>query len=248
MEIKVGALAKRTGLTVRTLHHYDEIGLLTPSGRTSSGHRLYAEADIARLQRIASLRHLGLALDEIAACLDRPEFTLERALDLQIERIDAEIARNRRMRDLVERLRERLRATGTASVDELTRTIEVTMSYEKYYSPEQLEKLAGRADEVGEDRIREVQKEWAELFAAYGEAMQAGLDPASEEVRALARTSASLIAEFTGGDPGIRHSLAAMYRAEGGERMLSSHGMQLPPGLWEYMGAARAALEADEGS
>jgi DNA-binding transcriptional MerR regulator len=246
MAIKVGALAKRTGLTVRTLHHYDEIGLLTPSDRTSAGHRLYAEDDVARLQRIASLRHLGLALDEIAACLDRPEYTLERTLDLQIERIDAEIARHRRMREMIERLRDRLQATGRASVEELTQTIEVTMSYEKYYTPEQLEQLERRAEAVGPDRIREVEQEWSELFAAYGKAMAEGLDPASEEVRALARKSAALVTEFTGGDPGIRSSLEAMYRAEGGEQVLGSHGMHVPQGLWEYMGKARAALEEGE--
>ena len=58
--IKVGEVAKRTGLSVRTLHHYDEIGLLSPSRRTASGHRLYGAGELARLQQIKSLRQLGL--------------------------------------------------------------------------------------------------------------------------------------------------------------------------------------------
>lgn len=62
---KVGDLAGRTGLSVRTLHHYDEIGLLSPSGRTGSGHRLYSAEDVLRLQRIRSLRALGFSLEEI---------------------------------------------------------------------------------------------------------------------------------------------------------------------------------------
>jgi DNA-binding transcriptional MerR regulator len=241
--LKVGALANRTGLTVRTLHHYDEIGLLSPSARTPAGHRLYREQDVVRLQQIASLKHLGLPLDEIKVCLSQPEYSLDRALELQIERIERQIARQVQLRDLVRHLRERLRSTEGVSVEDLTRTIEATMNYEKYYTPEQLKKLERRREEVGDERIAEVQQEWADLFAAYAKAMEDGLDPASDEVQALADKSAALIAEFTGGDAGIHQSLSNMYRSEGGERVMSSHGMQLAPGLWDYMSRAGAARE-----
>ena len=242
---KVGELARRTGLTVRTLHHYDEIGLLTPSRHTPAGHRLYGEAEVERLQQIASLRHLGLPLDEIRDCLTRPEYSLERILELQIERLEEQIQRQGRLRDLIQHLRDRLRTAEGASVDELTRTIEVTMNYEKYYTPEQMDQLKERREEVGEERIEEVQQEWQELFAAYGKAMEGGLDPTSDEVKALARRSAALIAEFTGGDPGIYASLGNMYRTEGGEHVMASHGMEMAPGLWEYMGDASASLQED---
>ena len=69
MLLKVGELARRTGLTVRTLHHYDEIGLLNPTGRSDGGYRLYGEADVQRLHSIQALRHLGLALNDIAGVL-----------------------------------------------------------------------------------------------------------------------------------------------------------------------------------
>lgn len=243
--MKVGELASRTGLTVRTLHHYDEIGLLSPGSRTSAGHRLYGEPEIRRLQQIASLRQLGLSLDDIADCLRRPEYSLDHVLELQLERIRGEIERQRRLMELVGWLRTRLQSAEGASVDELTRTIEAIMRFEKYYTPEQMDQLAERADEVGQARIEEVQKEWSDLFAAYGRAMADGLDPASPEVKMLARKSAALIEEFTGGDPGIRTSLENMYRAECGENVLSGHGMPMEPGLWEYMGRARAALAAE---
>lgn len=68
---KVGDLAGATGLTVRALHHYDELGLLVPCERTGSGHRLYAEEDVRRLYRILALRRLGFPLDEIASLLGR---------------------------------------------------------------------------------------------------------------------------------------------------------------------------------
>src|SRR3954469_23414275 len=68
-DITVGALAARTGLTVRTLHHYDAIGLLSPSGRTEAGYRLYSDDDVRRLQSIVLLRGIGLPLTGIAAAL-----------------------------------------------------------------------------------------------------------------------------------------------------------------------------------
>src|SRR5690349_16792045 len=67
---KVGALAEASGLTVRTLHHWDGIGLLSPSRRTASGHREYTEQDVIRLYQVLALRRLGLGLDTIATCLD----------------------------------------------------------------------------------------------------------------------------------------------------------------------------------
>lgn len=245
--MKVGQLAERTGLTVRTLHHYDEIGLLSPNRRTRAGHRLYGDGEIRRLQQIASLRHLGLSLDEIRRCLDRPEYSLEQTLELQIERIEREIGRKRALRDLIVALRDRLQAAEGTSIDDLTRTIEATMNYDKYYTPEQLRALEKRAEKVGRERIRGVQQDWQRLFTAFAAAMEEGLDPASDEVKSLARESAALIEEFTGGDADIRESLANMYRAEGAEGIMSSHGVPMEPGLWEYMGEARRALRDEEG-
>jgi DNA-binding transcriptional MerR regulator len=78
---KAGALAKATGLTVRTLHHYDEIGLLRPSRRLAGGHRLYDAEDVARLYRIIRLRQLGFALSQVADVLAEPEWQLAPAIE-----------------------------------------------------------------------------------------------------------------------------------------------------------------------
>src|SRR3989304_1330182 len=89
--MKVGELARRTGISVRALHYYDESGLLSPSPQTEAGYRLYAGKDIARLQQIMSLRQLGLGLAEIRECLDRPGFSLQHALELQLARLKQRI-------------------------------------------------------------------------------------------------------------------------------------------------------------
>jgi DNA-binding transcriptional MerR regulator len=246
--MKVGQLARRTGLSVRTLHHYDEIGLLAPVARTPSGHRLYGPDEVRRLQRIASLRQLGLSLEEIGSCLGRPDFSLERVLAMQIHRLEEDIRQKERLRSLLQGLHRQVQRDEGVTVDDLTRTIQGTVAIERYYTPLQLEELARRAAEAGEDAMRRGQEQWAELFAAYGDAMARGIDPAAEEVLALARRSAALIEEFTGGAPDVRASLARMYEGEGHERVLASQGMSLEPGLWEYMTRAAAALRSRDGA
>src|SRR5215468_2852040 len=101
--LKVGELARRTGLTVRTLHHYDEIGLLKPSLHTEAGHRLYTAADVARLQQVLSLRHLGFSLEQVRDCLNRPDFS-------PLEVVGLHLARLREQLELQRKLCERLEA------------------------------------------------------------------------------------------------------------------------------------------
>jgi DNA-binding transcriptional MerR regulator len=74
--VKVGTLAKATGLTVRALHHYDHIGLLSPSRRTAAGHRLYTADDVARLYRDPAAALARLPAGQIAAALQDSEWQL----------------------------------------------------------------------------------------------------------------------------------------------------------------------------
>lgn len=212
--MKVGELAKRTGLTVRTLHHYDEIGLLTPTQRTAAGYRVYGDADVARLNRIVALRQLGIALDQIRRCLEDPAYTLPRVLRLRAERLRDEIEQQRRLCTRLEQLASRLDGAEPVSVDDYLETIGALTMIEKYYTPEQLAQIERRRVEVGEERIRQVQEEWPRLIGEVRAAMEAGKDPAGEEVQALARRWQALIAEFTGGDSGIAKSLERMYENE----------------------------------
>ncbi|HEX5973972.1 MAG TPA: MerR family transcriptional regulator, partial [Rubrobacteraceae bacterium] len=96
---KVGELARRTGLSVRALRYYDEIGLLSPSRRTEGGHRLYTAEDVVRLQRIKSLRALGLSLREIGEYLDGPDVSPGRLIELHLARLKARIELQRRLCD-----------------------------------------------------------------------------------------------------------------------------------------------------
>src|SRR5512135_3163017 len=121
---KVGELARQTGLTVRTLHYYDEIGLLSPSGRTAAGYRLYTVDDIGRLQQIRSLRQLGFSLEQIHAWLDRPDFVPQQAIRLQIKRLQEQIELQRTLCRRLEALHYRLEGAEVISAAEFMHTIE----------------------------------------------------------------------------------------------------------------------------
>src|SRR6476659_4980384 len=80
---RVSEFAEKAGITVRTLHHYDRLGLLKPSSRTTAGYRLYGDRDFARLQQIVTLKFIGLPLKQIKDLLDGSDLDLAATLRLQ---------------------------------------------------------------------------------------------------------------------------------------------------------------------
>ncbi len=140
----VGQVADELGVTVRTLHHYDEIGLLHPSARSRAGYRLYTEADLERLQHVVVYRRLGFALDEIVVLLDGTPGDLESHLRRQR---DAVMTRLDEMRDLV------------TAID---RALEREMAGTKLTKAEQKE-LFG--DGYSEDYAQEAQERWGDTDA-----------------------------------------------------------------------------------
>jgi DNA-binding transcriptional MerR regulator/uncharacterized glyoxalase superfamily protein PhnB len=99
---RIGELTAATGLTIRTLHHYDRIALLVPSRRSAGGHRLYTADDVRRLFRIVILRHAGLSLIEIRDLLERDAVDVPQLIDRQAKNLEATlidtVALGRRLR------------------------------------------------------------------------------------------------------------------------------------------------------
>lgn len=213
--MRIGELARRTGLTVRTLHHYDAIGLLGPSRRSQHGrHRLYTHGDIERLLRIRSLQQLGMSLGEIGSCLGEPDFALQQVLDRHLARLAAQVGDAQRLIRTLEQVRSKLGTEAGVTVAEFLEAIEEITMFEKYYTSEQLAQLAARGAELGPDRIRAVEAEWPRLIAAMRAEMAAGTEPSDPKVRALARRWQDLLAMFTGGDPAIAEACGRMYAGE----------------------------------
>jgi bifunctional DNase/RNase/DNA-binding transcriptional MerR regulator len=120
---KVGELAKATGLTVRTLHHYDDVGLLVPWERTSAGHRLYADQDVRRLYHILALRGLRLSLEEIASLLDE-DISLLDTVRRHLGQVERELEHRHRLRLRLRQILDALERAVEPAVDEFIDAME----------------------------------------------------------------------------------------------------------------------------
>src|SRR5215467_13784970 len=205
---RVSEFAEKAGVTVRTLHHYDRLGLLKPSGRTEAGYRLYGDRDFARLQQIVTLKFIGLPLRQIKDLLDRGDLDLKSALNLQRrmlleKRVQVEAAIR-----AIEEAERSLKVGAPPDLDALKKIIEVmerqnNMEWtKKYYSEEAQAKIAERAATWTPELQSKVEQGWKALFSEVEGAIAGKLDPATEKAKALAVRWSELVRGFTGGDPG----------------------------------------------
>jgi len=236
--MKVGQVAKRTGLSVRTLHYYDQIGLLSPSTFTPSGHRVYGDRELLRLQQIKSLRQLGFSLDEVRECLDAPAFSPKRVIALHVDRLRRQIAEQSRLVALLETLGATLDSRSGATIDEVIETLECMTSIERAFTPEELATLKARRERLGEAHIRAAEAEWPTLIARARAELRAGTDPRDRRMRPIAKRWRELVEEFTGGDPTIARKVRAAYVNE--PKRMARNG--LDPELFAYVRRAIDAL------
>jgi len=213
---KVGELADDAGLTVRALHYFDEIGLLTPDERSTTGHRLYSEANVRRLYRILALRDLGMPLTEVARSLDGSGDPLRSAVERQLEVVDQRIGAHQELRRRLVTLVSAARQATDPTIDQLIQTMEAMMKA-SYFTPDQLARLKERHREVGGDAFGEWRRRWAELNAEAVLQGEQDLDPAEPEVQDLARRWTELMDDMTGGDRRILSSMYAKLDGQGAE-------------------------------
>jgi DNA-binding transcriptional MerR regulator len=233
---KIGELARVAGVTVRALHHYDSVGLLVPSERTQSGHRLYSAADVERLYRLLALREVGLPLEEIGPLLDS-EDGIGDTVRRHLGRVEQQLGALEQLRLRLTRLLAAIDGGGV-STDQLLDAMEAMKMFEKYYTPEQLQQLEQRRNELGEDQIKAVEQEWREIYAKLADLRGRGVDPAAPEAQAVSDRAGELIQMFTGGDRGITESLRRMYQQEDPQKLTRGMG---DPADMEYMAAIRKA-------
>ena len=199
---------------MRTLHFYEEAGLLKPSARTDSQHRLYSEADVIRLQQIVSLKQLGLSLEMIKKCLLEDELTPLQVTEMHLRHVNDERARLDELHKVLVRLDKSLREQKDVSVENFIYIMEALRMYDKYFTEDEMKELGDRKREMGMEKIEAAQKEWAELIEKVRAEMKAGTPVGDSKVQALARRWNELVEAFTGGNPEIRGKLREMYKNE----------------------------------
>lgn len=218
--MNAATFARRAGVSVRTLHHYEAVGLLAPA-RTEAGHRRYGPAEAARLAHVRALRALGIGLAEVRRLLDAGADPAD-AVERHLAYVTAQIDHLTRLRDRLGGVARLLRLRRPLSTDTFLDLLHA-MGF-PHYTPEQLDQLAARREALGDDAVRDVENEWPGLMSAMGEALDAGTDPSDPTVAALARRWHALVEMFTGGDPGIRQSLQTTYEQDG-DHMAALNGM-----------------------
>ncbi|HLS33901.1 MAG TPA: MerR family transcriptional regulator, partial [Brevibacterium sp.] len=182
--LTVGRTAEAVGISVRTLHHWDAIGLVTPAGRTWSDYRVYCASDIARIQQVLMYRELGLTLAEVRTLLDDPDADLGEQLDVQRSLLSERIDRLRHMVAAVDRMKEahmsenRLTAQQQAEIlgDDWDPAWESEAQHNWGDTPEweQSEKVKNR---MTVDDWKRVKEETDRLEADLASAMQADVRP-----------------------------------------------------------------------
>lgn len=232
-QFKVGEVAERANVTVRTLHHYEAIGLLRPTHSVGSGHRLYSVADLQRLQQILSLRQLGLTLKEIGQCLDDSDFDPSHWLERHLVRTRQLMQAQERLCQRLEHLQTILYRAETVSATLLFDTMEAITMAENQFNlpPQEAEALQGHWAQFSQDQIEAVQNEWPGLIAQMKEAQSNGVDPADPAVQTLAKRWAELVAMFTGGNVDVQSQLKDRYETDSAMQQKSG----IDPELMQYV-------------
>ncbi|MCC2974139.1 MerR family transcriptional regulator [Massilia sp. IC2-476] len=189
---RIGELAAATKVTVRTLHHYEQIGLLAAVRRSGGRHRLYDDAAVRQLYRIRALRELGLSLDDIKASLGQDE-SLMGMLQTQLARTEERMLQ-------LGGLRDRLRSLTALpekhiDADSLLATLAAMRSIEQRSHAPKAGQGLGAWERVG----RELRT-----------CMDTGLAPDAPAAQEIARRARALIREFSGGDPRVEEALARL--------------------------------------
>ncbi|CAM5672128.1 MerR family transcriptional regulator OS=Streptomyces alboniger OX=132473 GN=CP975_19610 PE=4 SV=1 [Streptomyces alboniger] len=188
MGYSVGQVAGFAGVTVRTLHHYDEIGLLAPGGRSRAGHRRYSDADLDRLQQILFYRELGFPLDQVAALLDDPDADPRAHLRRRHELLTARIARLQEMAAAVETAMEARKMGINLTPEE---KFEVFGDHDPEQYADEVERRWGCTEAYRESRRRSasytkddwqrINDEFAAVHARVGDLLAQGFPAGSPE-------------------------------------------------------------------
>ncbi|MEV1019738.1 MerR family transcriptional regulator [Streptomyces sp. NPDC050264] len=222
MSHSVGQVAGFAGVTVRTLHHYDEIGLLVPSERNHAGHRRYGEADLDRLQQILFYRELGFPLDEVQTLLDDPTTDPRAHLRRQHEVLLARIERLQKMAEAVEHAmeaqkmgiqltpEERFEVFGDKDPEQYAEEAEQRWGGTQEYAESQ--RRAARYTKADWKRLQAEVDDWSARYAAL---VAAGEDAAGERAMDLAEEHRAHISTWFYECPyGMHVCLGDMYVAD----------------------------------
>ena len=240
--LTVGTVAELVGVSVRTLHHWDRIGLAPASGRTWSDYRVYDDDDVARIHRVLVYRELGFPLAEIAALLDDPEVDEAAHLSRQRELLLSRISHLQEMVSAVDRLKEAIGMNTPLTPEDRAEIFGTDWNEEYQVEAEerwgetpQWAQSQERTARMSKEDWKRVKAEGDALNADLAAAKRTGVDPASPEAAALAERHRASIAQFYDCTYSMQVCLARMYTQD--QRFAETYD-SLEPGLTQWLVAA----------
>jgi DNA-binding transcriptional MerR regulator len=250
--MNVGEVAALAGVTVRTLHHYDRIGLLSPSGRTGAGYRQYGPADLDRLHQVLLYRELGFPLEEVATLLDAPDADPAAHLRRQHRLLRDRLERTQAMVAAVEKEME-ARSMGISLTPEerfevfgdwLPEEYEAEAE-QKWGETEAWAQSKRRTTAYSKDDWLRIKAEGDDIEARFAAALRGGVPADSEAAMDLAEEHRQQIdRNFYDCPPQMHAGLGRMYVED--ERF-TAHYEEITPGLAQYVSTAIQANAARQG-
>ncbi|HCT5173528.1 TPA: MerR family transcriptional regulator [Enterobacter hormaechei subsp. steigerwaltii] len=208
MLIQVGELAKRAGITVRTLHHYEQTELLLPSARSAAGYRLYNLADVQRLHMIQALAKAGLELAEIRDFLEQRSLSLAELLDGQITLLDKQLRSIHTLRNRLVELRTGLTDDATPDLESWLQTLELMNMYDRWFSKEELQQLPFA---VEKEALADI---WAGLVTEVKHLLEQNVSVTDARATDLASRWMERLEQDTAGKPEFLTRLNEMHSVE----------------------------------
>lgn len=209
--MKVGDLAKKTGLSVRALHHYDEVGLLKPSARDESGHRIYTESDVCRLQQIVSLRDVGLTLEEVRFTLGDPAVSILSVVERHMESLEDEIHRQQRLFKRLSSITNFLRTKEKLDLNVILETIRDVVTIEKHLSSEHMDAMSTVTSNLGSEQFKRIGEEMTTIISGLRAAMEKSIPPSDPDIQAMAKRWQEFSNILSGGDVTLKKSFQDLY-------------------------------------
>lgn len=240
---RVREFAALAGVTVRALHHYDQLGLLRPLRRPGSGYRIYRDADFARLEQIVVLKFLGIPLRDIGPLLKKTS-GLKNALQKQRRvlserrrQLDAAIGAIERAERSLNDSRDPDWSLFTLIVKEIEMQNDADWT-KKYYSEDARAKVDERRPLWSPELQAKVSRQWSDLIADIEAAVDRREDPSSAAAQSLAARWKDLLAGFTGGDPGVQRGLNNMWADRENWPEGEAKSFRMPAAVTEFIGKA----------
>ena len=237
--------ADLTNVTVRTLHYYDQVGLLKPSFQKANRYRVYTETDLLKLQQVVTLKFMGFSLDQIRTLLNSKGYEAAKALRVQAGAVKDEIARLREASRALEQVLNLLETKGRIHREKLIKILEVIQMgedvkktwHEKFFTEAELKEFK----EVGKKYTPEMLKAYQDRWAALIEEVKSNLkaDPASGIAQSLAKRWKELLDEAYGDHPQLKARIGEAYTAGA----VPDDYRMFGPEVWDFINRARAAAK-----